>query len=344
MKSDTVGFVCGSYRQRDSITPAAMLAETTANSTGSVRPRLTFGGVLATNFASTYTWSWNTTPSVNTLAGTTSVINTSGDATTSTFTATATNAAGCTNSLTTSAVTVNSTIPAPTGTDSTQCGTTTPTCSVAGTGRAGNTFRWYTVASAGTAIAGQTGSTLVAPFTVASTTTFYVAEVSPDGLCESERAAVTVTVTTPFAFSLNGSTAINCAGSASLTPVTIATNGGYDTYSWSNAATVSGNETTGWTFSPTTTTTYTVTATGGGCSTTASVVVTPTALPVVNITTPSAAICVGGSSTLTALTNGVAAGTATIGGGTDTSSLGTTGTPFRMGNTAGNQFRNQFNY
>ena len=57
------------------------------------------------------------------------------------------------------------------------------------------------------------------------------------------------------------STATNCSGSPSLTAVTIATNGGYTSYSWNNSATVSGNETSGWYFSPTTTTTYTLTVT-----------------------------------------------------------------------------------
>ncbi|PJE45264.1 MAG: hypothetical protein CUR32_00070 [Flavobacterium sp.] len=291
----------------------------TATSTSTVRPNATFAGQVSTNLASTYTWSWNTTPAVTTATGTTSVTNTSGTATSRTFTATATSAAGCVNSLTTSAVSINTTIPAPTGTDSTQCGTGTPTCSVVGTGTPGNTFRWYTVATGGTAISGQTGNTLVSPYTVAATTTLYVSEVSADGLCESPRTAVIVTVTSPFAFALSASTATNCSGSASLTPVTIATNGGYDTYSWSNSATVSGNETTGWTFSPTTTTTYTLTATGGGCSTTATVVVTPTSLPVVNATVAPSSICVGASSTLTATTNVIGAGNVALGAGASTS-------------------------
>jgi hypothetical protein len=297
---------------------AAMCGTTngSAISTFTNRPNMVFNGQKTTNLASTYTWSWNTTPAVTTATGTTSVTNTSGTATSRTFTATATSAAGCTNSLTTSSVTINTTIPAPTTTASTQCGTGTPTCSATGTGTPGNTFRWYTVATGGTAISGQTGSTLASPFTVAATTTLYVAEVSADGLCESPRTAVIITVTEPLAFTLSTGAVTNCSGSASLTPVTIATNGGYDTYSWSNSATVSGNETTGWTFSPTTTTTYTLTATGGGCSTTATVVVTPTALPVVNVTAAPAAICAGASSTLTALTNGVVTGTAKVGTGT----------------------------
>lgn len=44
MKVDNVGFVSSAYRQRDNVTPAAMLAEATVNTTGSVRPRFTING------------------------------------------------------------------------------------------------------------------------------------------------------------------------------------------------------------------------------------------------------------------------------------------------------------
>ena len=263
---------------------------------------------LLGNVSSTYAWSWNTTPAVTAATGTTTITNTSGAAVTRTFTATATIAAtGCTNSLTTSAVNINTTIPTPVATNSVQCGSQTPTCSVTGTGTTGNKFKWYTVATGGTALTGQIASTLVS-YPVAATTTFYVSEVSADGLCESPRVAVTVTSNTPYPFTLSATTANNCSSFASLTPVTIATNGNasgsYTSYSWNNATTVSGNATTGWTFSPTTTTTYTLTATDGLCSATANVVVTPTALPNVTIAANPANICVGASTTLTALSLG----------------------------------------
>ncbi|RKS25670.1 putative secreted protein (Por secretion system target) [Flavobacterium endophyticum] len=44
MKVDNVGFVASAYRQRDSATPAAMLAETSVNTTDSFRPRFTING------------------------------------------------------------------------------------------------------------------------------------------------------------------------------------------------------------------------------------------------------------------------------------------------------------
>jgi hypothetical protein len=226
MKYDTASFVCTTYKQADSQTPAAMLAQTTGTTTSS-RPKFTFAGVVGNNLTSTLNWSWNASPAVTTATGTTSVINTSGAQVSQTFTATATNATtGCSNTRTTTAVAINTAIVAPTATDSTQCGTGTPTCSVTGSGASGNTFRWYLVATNGTALASQTASTL-SGYSIATTTTFYVSEVSADGLCEGPRVAVTATVTAPFAFSLSSATATNCSGSNSLTPVTIATNGGY---------------------------------------------------------------------------------------------------------------------
>jgi len=290
----------------------------------SLRPRFYFGGQVGTNQTANFNWSWNSSPAVTTATGTTSVTNTGAEAITQTFTATATNpTTGCFITLAAPAVTVNATIPTPTATNSSHCGSQTPTCSVTGTGRVGNTFRWYTVSTNGTAIAGQTASTL-SNYAVGTLgdNFLYVSEVSPDGLCESARVTVTVTVTAPGGFTLSSATATNCNGSPSTTPVTINTNeGAYTTYTWNNAATVSGNETTGWFFAPTATTTYTLTASGGtgGCSTTAQVVVTPTALPVVTVATP-ATVCEGTPVTLTALTTGIGSGTATLGSGTLTSS------------------------
>ncbi|MCG2611374.1 T9SS type A sorting domain-containing protein [Flavobacterium sp. SM15] len=46
MKVDNVGFVSSAYRQRDSFTPAQMLAETSVSSTTSVRPRFTINGQI----------------------------------------------------------------------------------------------------------------------------------------------------------------------------------------------------------------------------------------------------------------------------------------------------------
>jgi hypothetical protein len=46
MKVDNVGFVSSAYRQRDNVTPTAMLDETSVNSTSSNRPKFTINGQL----------------------------------------------------------------------------------------------------------------------------------------------------------------------------------------------------------------------------------------------------------------------------------------------------------
>ncbi|RYE22967.1 MAG: T9SS type A sorting domain-containing protein [Sphingobacteriales bacterium] len=44
MKSDAVGFVAGAYRQRDNVSPASMLGETSVSGTSSSRPRFSING------------------------------------------------------------------------------------------------------------------------------------------------------------------------------------------------------------------------------------------------------------------------------------------------------------
>ncbi|MCE7864930.1 MAG: hypothetical protein DYG99_15435, partial [Bacteroidetes bacterium CHB5] len=78
---------------------------------------------------------------------------------------------------------------APITTGAARCGTGTVTLSATG-GVAGQ-YRWYTVASGGTAIAGQTNATYTTP-TLAGTTNYYVA--INNGTCESSRTIVTATI------------------------------------------------------------------------------------------------------------------------------------------------------
>ncbi|MEI6348300.1 MAG: T9SS type A sorting domain-containing protein [Bacteroidota bacterium] len=232
MKVDASGFTCTSYRQADSETPATMLASTTATGTGSNRPKFTITGQISTNITASYNWSWNSTPAVNSATGTTTITNTSGSPVTPTFTVTATNAStGCINTATTSAVTVNTATVAPTANNSSQCGVQTPTCSVTGTGNVGNTFKWYTVAVAGTALSGQTASTL-SSYSVSTTTTFYVSEVTSGG-CESPRTAVTVTVNTPPTITVSATNTTVCGGTTTTLSVS-SSNSDY-TYTWSNS-------------------------------------------------------------------------------------------------------------
>ena len=93
MKVDAPGFTCTTYKQSDSVTPAAMLASTTGT-TGTNRPKFILGGQIATNVTSSYNWTWSigSTNVLNTASGTTTVPT----GATTTYTVTATNiATGC---------------------------------------------------------------------------------------------------------------------------------------------------------------------------------------------------------------------------------------------------------
>jgi hypothetical protein len=107
-------------------------------------------------------------------------------------------------------------------------------------------------------------------------------------VCSSPRVPVVVTVTTPPALALSGTTATICAESNSA-PVTVTTGASsYTNYVWSTPTTVTGNSTSGWVFNPLATTSYTLIAsqtTGATpCATTASLTVnvnpTPTTLSI----------------------------------------------------------------
>ena len=267
---------------------ATGFSSTTGTTVSNQRPQFTLG--YQSNATSSYSWSWNSTPAIATASGSTTETNTGASATTKTYTVTATNATtGCTNTATTSAVTINPATVAPTATNSSQCGTATPTCSVTGTG---NTFAWYTAASGGTALSGQTASSL-SSYPVAATTTFYVSE--NNGTCQSARTPVTVTVTTSPSITASATLSTVCSGSPTVLSVT-SSNSGY-TYAWDNSLGAGASVTA----SPTSNTTYTVTATdnsGGAynsCATTATVAVITNPLPSAISLTPNTTqtICAG---------------------------------------------------
>ncbi|HEX8549898.1 MAG TPA: choice-of-anchor L domain-containing protein, partial [Cytophagaceae bacterium] len=119
--------------------------------------------------------------------------------------------------------------PAPTVTNGTRCGAGAVALSASGTTN-GN-YRWYTAATGGTAITGEVNSTYNA--NVTQTTTYYVSIVNNSGTasCESNRVAVTATVTTATAPSTTGA-AICGTGS-----VTLAASGGTNgQYRWYTVA------------------------------------------------------------------------------------------------------------
>jgi Ig-like domain CHU_C associated/GEVED domain/Secretion system C-terminal sorting domain len=284
---------------------------TTGGTTYSIRPNFQFNGQIASNLTSNFNWSWNSTPALSTASGTTSETNTGSSVTTKTYTVTATNATtGCSSTATTNAVTINPATVAPTATNSAHCGSQTPTCSVTGTGTSGNTFAWYTVSTGGTAISGQTASTL-SSYPVATTTTLYVSE--NNGTCQSARTPVTITVSTPPSITAAASVSPLCSGSPTVLTASSA-NSGY-TYSWDNSLGAGASVTA----NPTTNTTYTVTAidnSGGannGCATTATVAVTTNPLPSALSLTPSTTqnICAGNIQSIVAIGGNGATTTAT---------------------------------
>ena len=273
--------------------------------------------ISGTESISAITWS-NGTSTV----GNTNPLTVSPTATT-TYTANIT-VAGCPLNTNPVTVTVNPVPSAPTATNSTQCGAQTPTASVTSTsGAATPTFKWYTAATGGTAIAGQTGASL-SNYSVSGTTTFYVTEVSAAGCESSPRTPVTVTFTAaPALATTSGTTKVAvCNGGIRALSVSTATVGNYTNYTWlpidslyTDAAatipyTAGTNASTVYVKSTAVITSkiYTVTGTGGGCQNTATADVR--VLPVVAVTVSTATIC-GASGTPTATLSNNAAFTAT---------------------------------
>jgi hypothetical protein len=140
-------------------------------------------------------------------------------------------------------------------------------------------------------------ATMLASTTADATTSFRPRfTINGQVVCSSVRVPVVVTVTTPPALVLSGTTTTICAESNSA-PVTVATGASsYDSYVWSTPTTVTGNSTSGWVFNPLTTTNYTLSAsqtTGATpCATTASVTVNVNPTPsILSIDPASASAC-----------------------------------------------------
>jgi hypothetical protein len=202
----------------------------------------------------------------------------------------------CESARTAVTATVNAIPTAPTTTGASRCGTGTVTLNASG-GAAGQ-YRWYTAATGGTPITGQTNSSFTTP-SISSTTTYYVS--IDNGTCESARTAVTATVNTiPTAPTTTG--ASRCGtGTVTLT----ASGGTAGQYRWYTAAT-GGTPITGQTNSSFTTpsisstTTYYVAINNGNCeSTRTAVTATINTLPTAPTTT-GASRCGTGTVTLTA--------------------------------------------
>jgi Secretion system C-terminal sorting domain len=195
---------------------------------------------------------------------------------TTTYTVTGTNANGC-SSTATVAVTVNP-LPVVAANTSASAICVGGSATLSATGAA--TYVWMPGNLTGASVA-------VSP---TATTTYTVTGTNANGCSSTATVAVTVNPL-PVVAANTSASAICVGGSATLTAT------GAATYVW-----MPGNLTgASVAVSPTATTTYTVTGTNlFGCSSTATVAVTVNPLPVVAANTSAAAICVGGSATLTA--------------------------------------------
>jgi hypothetical protein len=237
------------------------------------------------------------------------------------YTATATAANGCSSTTT---VTVNP-LPlpsAPTAIGSSQCGARVPTATVAATsGAAGTgTFKWYDQATGGTPIQSSTSASLTT-YSVSATTTLYVSELGTNG-CESLRTPVTITVGAAPALTISAAPSAICSGASTTTPVTItSTLADFNEYTWAPTTGVTGTASAGYTFNPTATTNYVLSSlnTTTGCTNLANLTVNVNPLPVITSATTSVEpLCLGSSTTLTALSIASAPGNATVGAGLTT--------------------------
>ncbi len=170
----------------------------------------------------------------------------------------------CESARTAVTVTINPLPAAPSTTPASACG---PTASVvlSASGGVNGQYRWYSVATGGTAIAGQVNSSYTTP--VISAPTIYYASIN-NGTCESLRTPVTATVLTSTAPTATGATA--CPASAVTLTASGGTNGQYNWYTVATGGTAIAGATnnTYQILSLTVTSTYYVSLTISGCEST----------------------------------------------------------------------------
>ena len=160
-------------------------------------------------------------------------------------------------------------------------------------------------------------------------TYYYFYNLTTTSTCSSPRVPVVATVSSPPALTLSGATTTICSG-ATTSAVTLTAGAlDYNTFVWSPATGVSGDEIAGWTFNPTATTTYTLTAaqtSGALCASTATYTVNVNPLPTnVTITPAAPSICVNTIQSL-AVSGGTLGVVGKVGAGVSTN---TASTPFR---------------
>ena len=211
-----------------------------------------------------YTYTWNTAPVATGSSATTIATNGTGSNITVNYIVTAVDPTfGCVNSDTTNNITIYPAILPPTVINSAHCGVQVPTASANDVnGFVGPNYNWYATAVNANPLQGTAANTYSG--FIGNTTTLYVAVEDTLTGCETSSTPVTVTVTPGPALTLAALGDTICVGGSS-TPIGLAAGAAvYNTYTWTPAAGVTGNEITGWTFNPAVSTTYTLAASQSG--------------------------------------------------------------------------------
>ena len=210
--------------------------------------------------ANPYTYTWNTVPASTGASTTTPAINNTAANLVVSYIVTATdNVTGCTSQDTTNNITIYPAILPPTVVNSAHCGIQIPTATANDVnGFVGPNYNWYATAVNSNAL--QTSAANSYNTLVGNTTTLYVSVEDTLTGCETSSTPVTITVSAGPALTLANTQQTICVGTTSSAIGLAAGGGTYNTFSWSPAAGVSGNEVAGWTFNPVVSTVYTLQA------------------------------------------------------------------------------------
>jgi hypothetical protein len=317
MKVDAPGFTCSAYDQQDNVSPATMKASTTADGTGTNRPRFTFTG---NKLVVSPTYAWTESPA--TTLTSTSIANpmSNGITATNNYTVTVTGAGGCTA---TSTLTVNvagsvvcSAIASSNG--ATLCAGQNTTLTASATiGGTPYTYDW-------TADASLSATNIANPVATPTATTTYTCTVTDAcGTTCSTTITINVNALPTVGVSPTSGTICNPGG----TSVSLTASGTATGYTWLPATGLSATSGASVNATPSSSTTYTVTGTDAiGCTNTATAVITVSSVPsAVTVSPSSSTICSGDVQLLTASGGSPSA---TIGSGTSFTGATTQPTAF----------------
>ncbi|HQQ96158.1 MAG TPA: FG-GAP-like repeat-containing protein [Cyclobacteriaceae bacterium] len=159
---------------------------------------------------------------------------------------------------------INAPPAAPAGNPNSGCVSTSVT--IGASGASNGQYRWYTIASGGTAIPGEVNSQYTTP--ALATTTDYYASID-NGSCESSRTAVTATIL-PLPAPPSTTGAISCVASSMTLTASGSTNGNYRWYAVSTGGTAIPGEVNSQYVTPVVaaTTNWFVSLTNGTCEST----------------------------------------------------------------------------